>query len=126
LTFRQDVLKKNLEIVKLQDAQKGKESRSVTESFSLSPRRRTPSPERKGVQDSSKDFNVEGLLGLQNAEEKKEIESLRSKLKSVSEIFQRSNACSVMNSIYLYNSCPTNHDPSATLHELDANIVVCL
>jgi hypothetical protein len=26
----------------------------------------------------------------------------------------------------LYNSCPTNHDPSATLHELDANIVVCL
>ena len=70
--------------MKLQDAQKGKESRSVTESFSLSPRRRTPSPERKGVQDSSKDFNIEGRLGLQNAEEKKEIESLRSKLKSVS------------------------------------------
>ena len=84
MTFRQDVLKKNLEIVKLQDAQKGKESRLVTEPSSLSPRRRLSSPERKGAQDSLKDFNVEGSLGIHDADEQKEIESLKSKLKAVS------------------------------------------
>ena len=84
--LRQDVLKKNLEIVKLQDAQKGKASQLVTESSSLSPRRRLSSPERKGVQDSLKDFNVEGSLGLHDPDEKKENENLKSKLKAATDI----------------------------------------
>ena len=82
-------MKKNLEIVKLQDAQKGKESRSLLTEFSTeSPKRRlSSSPERKKVQVSLTDsnFNMEGSLGPTNdVDQKKEIEDLKSKLKAVS------------------------------------------
>ena len=77
-----------MEIVKLQDAQKGKESRSMNESSSASSRRRSSSPERKGLQDSLKNLTMEGSLGIGDADEKKEIESLKSRLKAVSRYFK--------------------------------------
>ncbi|CAB3994582.1 Hypothetical predicted protein [Paramuricea clavata] len=83
--LRQDVLNKNLEIVKLQDSQKGRESRSLTESSSAYPRRRL-SPERKGVHVSLKDMNLEEFLGTGDADQKKEIETLKSKLKAATDI----------------------------------------
>ncbi len=73
-----------MEIVKLQDAQKGKESRSMNESS----RRRSSSPERKGLQDSLKNLTMEGNLGTGDADEKKEIETLKSRLKAVSRYFK--------------------------------------
>ena len=69
--------------MKLQDAQKGRESRSLTDSSSAYPRRRL-SPERRGVQVSLKDMNMEEILGTGDADQKKEIENLKSKLKAVS------------------------------------------
>ena len=69
--------------MKLQDAQKGRESRPLTDSSSAYPRRRL-SPERKGVHVSLKDMNMEDILGTGDADQKKEIENLKSKLKAVS------------------------------------------
>lgn len=87
--LRLDVLKKNLEIVKLQDAQKGKEPRSVLTEFSTESstcRSSSSSPERKKAQVSltGLNFNMERSLETNDVEQKKEIEDLKSKLKAVS------------------------------------------
>ena len=88
--LRQDVLKKNLEIVKLQDAQKGKQSRSVLTEFSTESSTcrssSSPSPERKKAQMSltGLNFNMERSLETNDVDQKKEIEDLKSKLKAVS------------------------------------------
>ena len=84
------MLKKNLEIVKLQDAQKGKESRSALTEFSTESSScrssSSPSPERKKVQMSltGLNFNMEKTLETNDVDQKKEIEDLKSKLKAVS------------------------------------------
>ncbi|XP_028400049.1 coiled-coil domain-containing protein 158-like [Dendronephthya gigantea] len=85
--LRQDVLKKNLEIVKLQDELNGKESRSITESLADSSRRRSsPTPERQRVQFSLMDLNMDESLGTGEAEQQKVIEDLKSKLNAVTEV----------------------------------------
>ena len=91
MPFRQDVLKKNMEIVRLQDAQKGRESRSLTDSsMDSAPRwRLSSSPDGKREQD----FDMAGIVGT--CEKTKEVEDLESKLKTVRRYFWMSSySCS--------------------------------
>lgn len=74
--------------MRLQDALNGKEPRSVTESpAECSWRRLSPTPERQRVQFSLMDLNMDESLGSGDAEQKKVIEDLKSKLKAVRAVF---------------------------------------